>query len=109
MLRCCTSAKVAIAATNTAMPISIAHASGPAAPASDRAANNPTPVVTKTSWVAGPTVMSTAAAAMVVDITVGPGAGDVPAHTGDRQERIDGFADPTHPDDAEDAGRIRGR
>ena len=63
MLLCWTSTNEAIAATNTAMPISIAHATGIAPPALDRAANNVTPAMTKTSWVATPTVTSTTMAA----------------------------------------------
>jgi hypothetical protein len=34
---------------------------------------------------------------------------DVAAHAGDRQQRADGFADPTHPKKAEAAGTVRSR
>ena len=91
--------------------VSIAHATGTAACAFDRAANSVTPDRTKMSWVATPTVMSTtmdlrARNAPPMDE---PGAGDVAAHSGDWQERVDGFPDPAHPDNAEDVGPARGR
>ena len=65
--------------------------------------------MTKMSWVATPTVMSTTMLAARLRtrnaLQVGePRAGDVAAHRGDRQKRVDRFEDPAIPENAEDVG-----
>ena len=109
MLLCWTSTNAAIAVANTPTPINVARATAAAASAFDRAASSATPARTKMSCVpvpdrdvddhAGRRLRARNAA-----LVGKPRPGDVAADAGDRQQRVDQFADPADPQQAEEAG-----
>src|SRR4029079_1706322 len=111
----------ATAATSAPTPINTPATTSNAAPPVGRNTSSATPAMTKAIWVTTPTVVSTT----MLAAACGPGTPRraasgvrqcvrgwvldargcvVAAEVGDRQQRIDRFADPSDPGDADNIG-----